>query len=127
METSKEVFKLAHPNLYKVLVELVYGNTSGALRQQFALPEYLVGNLGKLEDLARTTFRLMITIHGGNAPEDGGYEYQVIAYGEEGDQISLLNRKPELYLLSLFLNDVFQGNLKSVFIQQRDMEGALNG
>lgn len=122
MVTSKEVFKLAYPNLYKVLAELMLVIPGGELLREFSLPEYLVGNLGKLEDLARATRFLMPTLHGGAHKEDWSEACQVLAYGQMEDQVALLNNKPELYLLFLFLNDVFQGNLNEVFIQQRQQE-----
>lgn len=111
--------------MFDVLVELVLGNSGGTLRAKFNIPQYVIRNLGRLNDLCTGIDELMPCTHGGDAPEDGAHEYQVIAYGEMGDQLSLLNRKPELYFLSLFLNDVFQGNLNVVFIMQRDANGRL--
>ena len=126
MNTKQEVFRIAYPNLDNVLVELVLGNTSGVLRVEYDLPEYLLGNLGRLEDLARATRFGMPVLHGGEDDEqDWMEESKVIAYGEVTDQLKLLTRKPELYFLSLFLNDVFQGDLNEVFIMQRSAEGNL--
>ena len=121
MKTKQETFRMAYPNLDNVLVELVLGSIAHqALLPEYELPEYLMYNLGRLEDLARGTRYMMSTWHNGKDKADGAEAAQVIAYGIWTDKLQLLTDKPELYLLYLFLRDVSDGDLNKVFLVQKD-------